>query len=884
MSVMEEAATPPAGTLRNRKPLLQRQKRPAGTQPEVPDHEIIRIIGTGAYGEVWLARSVTGAYRAVKVVWREDFEDERLFTREFEGILSYEPVARGIPSLVHILHVGRNDGKRPYYFYVMELSDDAYTGIHIEPEDYVPRTLQSDMQIYGMHPMPLDYVLEIGSQLAHALVGLHAEELTHRDVKPSNVVFVNSRAKLADIGLVGHGSKRSFVGTEGYIPPDGLGTPRADVYALAKVLYEMSTGRDRLDFPELPDRLPEGTSMRLWQDFNNIICAAAEPKISRNAITSAAELAERLDALRCYAPGNRNAQVRRRHPYLRRCLMGTAAFVFVLAVGGHFLPQNLKQRLVLAGRALAGIPAETPPSPAPAAEKEPDTTPGSGRFFIATVPSGASVYTEDGQYLDETPYGPLSLPAGRQVSFILRKEGYADTQVHGIVPENSILSLGGPLRPYTPPRAGSPWTDTQGTVYEPDGDSHRATQAVTVRQFEEFLNSSRPASPIRYEKIPGTEYVRTTQEGISAFALWLMRRCETDGTIGRDHTLSPIPEPDTASGEDMSGFRMCAAAMQKTPINVFSNPAGASVLFNGQLLGVTPMQGVRVPISPYLLEIRLPGYSSVRTSGLTPKDLSLNISLRANNSVSFGTEWANSRGLRFIPISPSLMAGATEVRVSDYKAFCNATGTPLPESPGFEQNEHHPVVFVSRRDAEAFAHWLTRTERSNSLIEPTDSYRLPTDEEWSAMAGIKGERGDSPYERQMHSAAETKRDFPWGLRWPPYSDTGNFADQSAGGVLRANHIIAHYRDGFAFTSPVGSFAANMLGLNDMDGNVQEWVSGKYGGPSDFAFRDYGITRGGDYTSFRPAQLYTTTRTPRPIDDKRPTVGFRLMLERENHSL
>ena len=70
----------------------------------------------------------------------------------------------------------------------------------------------------------------------------------------------------------------------------------------------------------------------------------------------------------------------------------------------------------------------------------------------------------------------------------------------------------------------------------------------------------------------------------------------------------------------------------------------------------------------------------------------------------------------------------------------------------------------------------------------------------------------------------------------------------------------------------------------MEGNVQEWVSGEYGGPEGFAFREYGVTRGGDYTSFRPSQLHSSSRTPRPVDNKRPTVGFRLMLERMNRNL
>ena len=79
--------------------------------PDIPDHEMIRQIGKGSYGEVWLGRSVTGALRAVKVVRRADFELERTFEREFEGIKSFEPISRKHPGLVNILHIGRKRSK-----------------------------------------------------------------------------------------------------------------------------------------------------------------------------------------------------------------------------------------------------------------------------------------------------------------------------------------------------------------------------------------------------------------------------------------------------------------------------------------------------------------------------------------------------------------------------------------------------------------------------------------------------------------------------------------------------------------------------------------------------------------------------------------------------
>src|ERR1017187_6610338 len=94
-------------------------------EPSVPDYELLRRIGRGAYGDVWLARSkATGVLRAAKIVWRHTFEDERPFKREFEGIQRFERISREHPSQLALFHIGRNE-PAGYFYYVMELADDG---------------------------------------------------------------------------------------------------------------------------------------------------------------------------------------------------------------------------------------------------------------------------------------------------------------------------------------------------------------------------------------------------------------------------------------------------------------------------------------------------------------------------------------------------------------------------------------------------------------------------------------------------------------------------------------------------------------------------------------------------------------------------------------
>lgn len=240
----------------------------------IPDHQLLRRIGGGSYGEVWLARHVMGMYRAVKIVYRKSFKDQRPFERELSGIRQFEPISRSHEGFVDVLHVGLNEDHACFY-YVMELGDGQESGQNIEPQTYAPKTLASDLT-----PRPKFSVaqcLQLGLALSQAVAELHKHGLVHRDIKPSNIIFVNGVPKLADIGLVAPlNDARSYVGTEGFIPPEGPGTARADVYSLGKVLYEVSTGKDRQDFPALPTRLDELADREQFLELNEVLLHACQ--------------------------------------------------------------------------------------------------------------------------------------------------------------------------------------------------------------------------------------------------------------------------------------------------------------------------------------------------------------------------------------------------------------------------------------------------------------------------------------------------------------------------------------------------------------------------------------------------------------------------------
>src|SRR5215467_12095017 len=128
---------------------------------DIPEHELLRPIASGAYGQVWLARNRLGVYRAVKIVHRASFDHDRPFEREFAGIKAFEPISRLHEGLVDLLQVGRDDAAG-YFYYVMELADDLNGHCPAQPggkavlstlDSYIPRNLAADLKRRGRLPV-----------------------------------------------------------------------------------------------------------------------------------------------------------------------------------------------------------------------------------------------------------------------------------------------------------------------------------------------------------------------------------------------------------------------------------------------------------------------------------------------------------------------------------------------------------------------------------------------------------------------------------------------------------------------------------------------------------------------------------------------------------
>jgi MFS family permease/predicted Ser/Thr protein kinase len=218
--------------------------------PFFPQLEVIRLIGQGGMGAVYLARQ-KALDRLVALKLINVREDDPTFAERFAreakamGKLSH-------PNIVTIYDHGTADGL-PYL--VMEYVDGV--------------TLRDVMRAKVLTPAE---ALKVIPQVCDALEYAHAQGVVHRDVKPENILLDNSgKVKIADFGLaklvdpdgLSLTHTRQAMGTPHYMAPEQWERPtevdhRADIYALGVLLYELLTGElplGRFDPPSVKARV-----------------------------------------------------------------------------------------------------------------------------------------------------------------------------------------------------------------------------------------------------------------------------------------------------------------------------------------------------------------------------------------------------------------------------------------------------------------------------------------------------------------------------------------------------------------------------------------------------------------------------------------------------
>lgn len=930
-------------------------------------------------------------YRAVKVVRREDFEYERTFEREFEGIQRYEKVSQDHPGLVDVLHVGR-DRQAGFYYYVMELADDeGGTYDEIDEASYRPRTLISDLRRRRVQSVRscVDLGVAIGGALGH----LHAAGLTHRDVKPANIIFVKGQPKLADVGLVANTGQRTYVGTEGYVPPEGPGTHAADLYSLAMVLYEMHTGKDRLDFPELPTNLeiPPSVNRDEWRALNSVICRGGSPD-PRKRYGSAEDFVDALETV-CTVPW-KAARPRRGVATILFVLFAMLGLLAIAGGAGYLLwqdhhsflekngpllsdsqeaggvngsrlrtpvgpiapirenstkgkadgnqptatdegtqpkeasvrsdePMEVAEKIVIAESSDDGknekgkappkseegkakdektdskqaqegmAPSETQPAPKGDTKKGSSTEPGEsaspsmlvatevtgaepdkppamlkaevvqGHLQITSQPAQARVYYE-GKDIGATDGAPFEFPVG-PVELVIKQSGYRDFQYTGEVGEGTS-SLQAVLRPNLGPILGQPWTNSIGMVFQPQSSGYLSTTEVTVEVFEQFL--AEVNEPIPVTGLQGIAHI-PKERGRWLFCDWLSAREQRAGYLSTKQYYRPVRNSEDA--RKGSFFLAIENAFGTLVLN--SEPSGAQVYRGTELLGETPIVLNDLRLGYYELTLQKSGYKSTIAKGeLSDTEAQdLVITLEEDTTAMLTEIWRNSQGMLLVPIPTlgGILAASRETPYEAYVEFLAARGVAVSPTE-MAAARGYPASSVAYGQAIAFCEWLTQREQANGLLHPSQRYRLPTDTEWSALAGLTNEKGSTPEEKGQQG----KTEFLWGNFFPPPRGAGNFADATALSLFDEAGIIGGYTDSFPTAAPVASFTPSAYGLYDLAGNVWEWVSDPYNQEAD----GIGTMRGGAWDTAQAKQLSIAYRKSEPLSSTEASNGFRYVLE------
>jgi eukaryotic-like serine/threonine-protein kinase len=201
--------------------------------PWVGPYRLIRRLGAGGMGRVYLARSAGGHRVAVKVI-RPDLASDRMFRIRFAREVA---AARTVSGMYTALVVNADTGGPVPWLATAYVAGPS---------------LAEAVDEQG--PLPTDSLRALAAGLAEGLQAIHLAGLVHRDLKPSNVLLGHDGPRVIDFGISRaldasrHTATGVLLGTPGFMSPEqaqsrsGEVGPASDVFGLGGVLVFAATG------------------------------------------------------------------------------------------------------------------------------------------------------------------------------------------------------------------------------------------------------------------------------------------------------------------------------------------------------------------------------------------------------------------------------------------------------------------------------------------------------------------------------------------------------------------------------------------------------------------------------------------------------------------
>jgi serine/threonine protein kinase/Tol biopolymer transport system component len=215
-------------------PLPPAESREGLHGQSIGPYEILEILGGGGMGVVYKARDT----RLARIVALKFLPPE--LTRDREAKMRFEQEARAASSLDH-----------PNLCTILEMGEAPDGRLYIAMPCYDGETLRRRIE---RGPLPVEEAVDTALQIARGLAKAHRNGIIHRDIKPANLIVTSDGvvkildfglAKLAGSAAISHAG--SSAGTPAYMSPEQARgdevDPRADLWSLGVVLYEMLAGR-----------------------------------------------------------------------------------------------------------------------------------------------------------------------------------------------------------------------------------------------------------------------------------------------------------------------------------------------------------------------------------------------------------------------------------------------------------------------------------------------------------------------------------------------------------------------------------------------------------------------------------------------------------------